>query len=383
MSDVDEEELRRIMDEAATRATDTSGDMPVGTAVNFEPEVAAPPTRMPLGPKVVQVPGARNAADTMTMAPDDLELAAAKVEDRQARSREAFERGTRQLIGGLTRTEPVASQPAVTDAVRQLYARRSQKDAAHNQGEQLRLGAAKVDFERAEAARKAAEGKATDERDFTYRQKHDADVLAQQKDSADANRALTGAGLGIAQRKEAREVGDQPAKASNELRKEFNSLPDVKDFAEVEGSFQKIKSSAQNDSPAGDLALITGFMKIIDPGSSVKEGEFANAQNAGGVEDKIRARYNSIVNGERLSPAQRADFLRQAQALYDVHKGKYEAQAQRYRALAERQRANPDDVIARPKTDGPVPMKFPDGSVYDVDPADMGLAKRKGAVPNG
>ncbi len=151
-----DEELRRILDEGSASAQpaeladlrsqlaqqpDTSGDLPAGTKVEFTPEVAAPPTRTPLVPpmqlpaKVVQVPA---------QSPDDMELAAAKVEDRTARSREALERGTRQIIGGLTRTDPVASQPAAVDAVKELYARRRQKDQDALRGAEAANNAART-----------------------------------------------------------------------------------------------------------------------------------------------------------------------------------------------------------------------------------------------
>lgn len=197
--DIDEEELRRILDEGSASAQpadlaelraklamqpDTSGDMPRGTQVNLPMGAAAPvsaATRMPIVPKVVQVPG--NPAE-----PDDMELAAAKVEDRTARSREAFERGTRQLIGGLTRTEALPSTPGPVDAVQQLYARRKERDAAHAQNEQARMGAARLNFEQAEAQRKAAEEKAmrelglkTDAEKEAYRRKHEGEVFEESK----------------------------------------------------------------------------------------------------------------------------------------------------------------------------------------------------------
>lgn len=137
-------------------------------------------------------------------------------------------------------------------------------------------------------------------------------------------------------------------KSADDLRKEFNALPDTKNFGEVDASFRKIQEAASNPSAAGDLALITGYMKVIDPGSSVKEGEFANAQNAGGVPDKVKSAYNNLINGERLTPEQRADFVSASKVLYDVHKSRYEDQVKRYRSLAEKRNASPDDVIALP-----------------------------------
>jgi len=133
-------------------------------------------------------------------------------------------------------------------------------------------------------------------------------------------------------------------KNSATLRKEFDSLPEVKPFKEVSTAYDKIQRAAKTPSAAGDLSLIFGYMKMLDPGSTVREGEFANAQNAGGVGDRIVAQYNRIKDGERLSESQRADFLRQAEELYSAQGANYASAADRYRGLAKKSGIPEDDV---------------------------------------
>ena len=94
-------EAQRLAQLGAGMTDGMGEDLPRGTKVVYAPdlEVKAPESaaqRTPIIPKVVDVPG--------TPA-DDFELAAARVEDRQARAREAFERGSRELVAGLTRTQ--------------------------------------------------------------------------------------------------------------------------------------------------------------------------------------------------------------------------------------------------------------------------------------
>ena len=50
-----------------------------------------------------------------------------------------------------------------------------------------------------------------------------------------------------------------------DARKEFTGLKPVKDFSEVSFAFSRIVRSAADPSPAGDLALIFNFMKVLDP----------------------------------------------------------------------------------------------------------------------
>lgn len=104
-------------------------------------------------------------------------------------------------------------------------------------------------------------------------------------------------------------------KPLTELSKGFNADKQVKDFKEVKISYETIKTAAENPSAAGDLSLIFAYMKVLDPGSTVREGEFANAQNAAGVPDRIRNLFNNWKEGERLSTDQRAEFVAQARRL--------------------------------------------------------------------
>ena len=75
---------------------------------------------------------------------------------------------------------------------------------------------------------------------------------------------------------------------------------------------------ASEDNAVGDLSLIFGYMKMLDPGSVVREGEFATAQNAAGVPERIQNIYNQVVSGQRLSPSQRQSFKGQAGKLYST-----------------------------------------------------------------
>jgi len=112
--------------------------------------------------------------------------------------------------------------------------------------------------------------------------------------------------------------GKDKAEMAEGYRKEI--LDRNGDFEKIANSWDRIAASADDPSAAGDLALIFNFMKMLDPGSTVREGEFANAQNSGGVDDRIRSTYNQLISGERLSPAQRADFLGQSQNIFDATK---------------------------------------------------------------
>lgn len=100
------------------------------------------------------------------------------------------------------------------------------------------------------------------------------------------------------------------------LRDDFNGA--MKPITEMRRSYERL-NSAQDDA-AGDLALIFNYMKMLDPGSAVREGEFANAQNAAGVPDQIRNQWNKLQSGERLNPNQRASFRSQGAKIFENYK---------------------------------------------------------------
>ena len=109
-------------------------------------------------------------------------------------------------------------------------------------------------------------------------------------------------------------------KSINDMRKEYNSLDEVKAFKPVRAAFLKVKQSAEKPSAAGDLALVFNYMKILDPGSVVREGEFKTAADATAWLQKSEAdgvaipapiaqAIRKLKDGTILTDAQRKDFV--------------------------------------------------------------------------
>lgn len=134
-------------------------------------------------------------------------------------------------------------------------------------------------------------------------------------------------------------TGPDTSKLNSEmagLRKEFTGIGTVKDFQDQTAALGRIIASAENPSAAGDLALIFNYMKMLDPGSTVREGEFANAQNAGGVGTRLISLYNNIRDGTRLTNDQRADFVGRATGLYTRAAEDFAATRKTYTDIAEK-----------------------------------------------
>jgi len=97
---------------------------------------------------------------------------------------------------------------------------------------------------------------------------------------------------------------------------------DTKEFKTRQTAWNTINAVAKDPSPAGDLALIFAYMKLLDPGSTVREGEFANAENAGSVPQAIINKYNRVISGERLKET-RNDFINKARTIYGAQENSY------------------------------------------------------------
>jgi len=130
-----------------------------------------------------------------------------------------------------------------------------------------------------------------------------------------------------------------------ELRNEFNGLTEVKEFSTVETAFKQINSALSNPSAANDLAAATKFMKLLDPGSVVRESELGMAMNATGVVDRMQNYLQKLQNGQVLNAAQRADFKRSAELAYQASKDVYNQTANRYRTLAQSYNVDPNNVV--------------------------------------
>lgn len=104
--------------------------------------------------------------------------------------------------------------------------------------------------------------------------------------------------------------------------------------------YEKVKAAALNPDPSGatDLSLIFGFMKTIDPGSAVKEGEFKNAEETQPIAEQARVwRDKFFSQGDRLTSEQRKRLLIESQRgvysqlkLQDITDGRYGSIADTY-----------------------------------------------------
>lgn len=199
----------------------------------------------------------------------------------------------RQLLGDYQTIQQAREKGANAAAELAIARKRSEQDAAKFEAE-----------------------KGWKDRDFGLRERELAAEQARRQAEAEAKKAEKTLGV---------EEG---------LRKEYIGNPVTKASQEIASAYQRVKSAHATPSAAGDIALVYGFMKMMDPGSTVREGEFATAENAGGVPSQVFNLYNKVLNGERLPQGVRDDFLKQAGGLYQAQLGRLKPLEESFRGLA-------------------------------------------------
>lgn len=130
---------------------------------------------------------------------------------------------------------------------------------------------------------------------------------------------------------------------AGKLRSEF--VTQAKPLADARQMYGRVDAAYNDQSGQADIALVYSFMKMLDPTSVVREGEFATAENAGGIPDRVSQLYNRALRGERLPPQVRDDMLKQARAQYGAIEGQHSQLEKQYRDLAQRNGVRPEDVV--------------------------------------
>ena len=171
--------------------------------------------------------------------------------------------------------------------------------------------------------------------------------------------------LAIAQfRQKNREIEATSGKTQRAITKEqfdmedklFNKYESVSsENREAFFGYQKVRNAAQaykdaaarGEEPSGasDIALLIGYMKTLDPGSVVRETEYATAKNAGGVSERVRNIFNNVRDGVILTPKLREDFIKSATTQVQPYIERQIKLDKKYTKRAKDYDLNPERVI--------------------------------------
>ena len=154
-------------------------------------------------------------------------------------------------------------------------------------------------------------------------------------------------------------------------------------------AFNSGLENARSGTAFGDISLVFGLMKVLDPGSRVTSGEVASVENAGGIQEKIRNLYNRALKGESLLPEQRQDIINQMSNVFGAARDQQTRLIEDEIEFARRNNIDPRDLvpqevrpIALPNTKLP-PQDDPSAAIVEVVKGAVGDSALKSIVTAG
>jgi hypothetical protein len=219
---------------------------------------------------------------------------------------------------------------------------------------------AQREFEQAKAEKEAVEAK--------YAERTAVDKLIKSAADLGLTKAQTNSALaqtrklGVETQKAALELeafkasgGVDPAKAfdyEEKLRKEFQTRTKV--YSELGTTYQNIKSSSEAKNGPGDIALITGFQKMLDPGSVVRETEFATGRDTAGLYQRLLNESQKLQSGQlfALDSKQRQEYVNLAKQYLESAQKKAGEDKKALGVVVKNYKLNPENVFGPEVTGG-------------------------------
>ncbi|HEY9661982.1 MAG TPA: hypothetical protein V6C65_26295 [Allocoleopsis sp.] len=153
------------------------------------------------------------------------------------------------------------------------------------------------------------------------------------------------------------QIGAEDRRAAKALEKENKDMTykftktyqddDVtKRTTEIRMAKKQAENLAANPSPTNDISLVFAFMRSNDPRSTVREGEYAMAAQAGGLPQKFQAMYEQAKKGE-LPPEARANMLKTIQTNAESQEASQTERDAYYAEQARFYKVDPELVIGK------------------------------------
>lgn len=145
------------------------------------------------------------------------------------------------------------------------------------------------------------------------------------------------------------------SKDETALRKEFNQLPEVKQFGDLQRSYRSAnqayeaalaKNATSGSKAAADQALVTLFNKMLDPTSVVREGEYARSFQGQSALARVQGYVEqTLEGGAGLTDSNRKDMVDIAKRLFTDAEGIYNDSRSFYEDIAKDSGLNPGKIF--------------------------------------
>ena len=140
--------------------------------------------------------------------------------------------------------------------------------------------------------------------------------------------------------------GQDPEKVfqqEEKIRKEYQVRTGK--YRELDGTFSNIKTSAASANGPGDIALITSFMKMLDPGSVVRETEFATGRDTAGLYANLQNQLQKAEKGSFLNADQRKQYVKLSEQYLGASKKRADEEKESLGKVVKNYNLNPENVF--------------------------------------
>lgn len=142
--------------------------------------------------------------------------------------------------------------------------------------------------------------------------------------------------------------GQKGFENTSNLRKQFTGEPIYKAYEDMKVSYGQVSSAIKAGTPIGDTAAATKIMKLLDPGSVVRETELGMAMAATGKMDLLKNYFVNYLKGTKLTDSQRAEFQSLSDELFNAAASAYNDKRSEYQILGETFGLNTDVALGKP-----------------------------------
>jgi hypothetical protein len=125
-------------------------------------------------------------------------------------------------------------------------------------------------------------------------------------------------------------TGDKGFTNEFKIKDAFSAEPIYKEYQGMKSAFSQIQESLKKANPIGDVAAATKIMKLLDPGSVVRESELGIAMAATGKIDRLTNYVDMWKKGTLLTPTQRNEFNALATELFSASSKAYNDKRNEY-----------------------------------------------------
>jgi hypothetical protein len=181
-------------------------------------------------------------------------------------------------------------------------------------------------------------------------------------------------------------VADEAAKLTDKRRIDigfrYRNDPVTLTTNALRGSYLKIKDAASRMGGAADMNLIFSYMKMLDPRSVVREGEYLTARKTQSIPDEVWESYQRLTTGGSLGKKAKAKFVKEAEGAWKSQLESQKAIDTQFRNIANAEGINLDSYFIKEPTAKeiatPTPFKTKDGKfIKKYKQLDKATGKKK------